>query len=385
MSPGGSVALHHDVSGPADAPVLLLLGSLGSTIAMWGPQLPALAERFRVVRADHRGHGGSPVPPGPYHLDDLAGDALALLDRLEVRTASVVGLSLGGMVAMRLAAHHPDRVDRLALLCTSAQLGPPSAWRQRAALVRADGTGAVAVAAMERWFTPSYRAERPGDVAAAERMVAGTPAEGYAGCCGALETADLRQDLAAIAAPTLAIAGAQDPSTPPEHLRAIAAGIPGARLLVLDGAAHLANLEQPAAVTAALLTHLDPAGRGPTDAHTAGMLVRRAVLGDAHVDRAIAATTELTAPFQDVITRYAWGEVWSRAGLDRRTRSALTLALLAALGHEAELALHVRAALTNGLTPAEIGEVLLHTAIYAGVPAANSALAVAQRVIDGTA
>ncbi|MDP9435632.1 MAG: 4-carboxymuconolactone decarboxylase, partial [Actinomycetota bacterium] len=183
---------------------------------------------------------------------------------------------------------------------------------------------------------------------------------------------------ARIAAPTLAIAGADDPATPPEHLAAIAEGVPGGRLLVLPQAAHLANVEQPAAVNAALLAHLDPAGQSP---HTRGMHVRRAVLGDAHVDRSIARTTPLSAPFQDFITRYAWGDVWSRPGLDRRSRSMLTLALLTALGQTHELGMHVRAAITNGLTVDEIGEVLLHSAVYAGVPATNSALAVAQQVL----
>ena len=217
-------------------------------------------------------------------------------------------------------------------------------------------------------------------------MVAATPAEGYASCCGAIEHMDLRDDLPRITAPTLAVAGADDPATPPDHLRTIADAIPGARLLVLPRAAHLANVEQAAAVNAALLAHLDPAGVPPDDpagttTFERGMQVRRAVLGTEHVDRAVQRTTPLTAPFQDLITRYAWGDVWSRPELDRRTRSLLTLALLTALGHEAELALHVRAAITNGVTVDEIGEVLLHTAVYAGVPASNSALAVAQRVL----
>ena len=210
------------------------------------------------------------------------------------------------------------------------------------------------------------------------QMVAETPAEGYAASCAAIEHMDLRSDLSQICAPTLAIAGADDPATPPAHLSAIADAVPGARLLVLPGAAHLANVEQADAVDAALLAHLDPAG---LSAQERGERVRRAVLGDAHVDRAVAGTTALTAPFQEFITRYAWGDVWSRPGLDRRTRSMLTLALLTALGQTAELALHVRAAITNGLTVEEIGEVLLHSAVYAGVPAANSALATAARVL----
>ena len=373
-----AVEVHAEVSGPEGAPVVLLAGSLGSALDMWDPQVPALAERFRVVRYDTRGHGRSPVPPGPYTLEDLVDDAVALLDRLGVRRAHVVGLSLGGMTALRLAAREPDRLDRLAVLCTSALIGPASAWAERAALVREQGTAAVADAVVARWFTPALAAADPDLVRRMRDTVAATPSEGYAGCCGAIEGMDLRADLPRIAAPTLAIAGADDPATPPEHLAAIADSVPGGRLLVLPQAAHLASVEQAPAVTAALLAHLDPAGISP---YERGMQVRRAVLGDAHVDRSIARTTALTAPFQDLITRYAWGDVWSRPGLDRRSRSMLTLALLTALGQTHELAMHVRAAVTNGLTVEEIGEVLLHTAVYAGVPATNSALAVAQEVL----
>jgi 3-oxoadipate enol-lactonase/4-carboxymuconolactone decarboxylase len=375
-----AVPLHHVVDGPDDAPVVLMLGSLGSTGRMWDPQVPALAGPYRVVRADARGHGRSPVLPGPYVLDDLVDDTLALLDRLGVQRASIVGLSLGGMTAMRLAARAPERVDRLAVLCTSALLGPAQNWTDRAAAVRAGGSGAVASAVVERWFTPGLRAADPALVADMEEMVAGIPAEGYAACCEAIATMDLRQDLARITAPTLAIAGADDPATPPEHLAAIADAVPGARLLVLPSAAHLASIEQAPAVNAALLLHL-AADPSDADRRRGGMAVRRGVLGDAHVDRAVASTTPLTAPFQDFITRYAWGDVWSRPGLDRRTRSLLTLALLTALGHEHELGMHVRAAITNGVTPEEIGEVLLHSAVYAGVPAANRMLAVAHTVL----
>ena len=375
-----AVDVHAVVDGPADAPVVLLVGSLGSTLEMWEPQVPALGDRFRVVRYDARGHGRSPVPAGPYSLDDLVDDAVALLDRLGVATASVVGLSLGGMTALRLAAREPHRVDRLAVLCTSALLGPASAWRERAATVRREGAGAVAPAVVDRWYTAAFRAADPRVVDRMRSMVASTPAEGYAGCCEAIADMDLRDDLGAVRAPTLAIAGAEDPATPPEHLAAITAGIPDGRLLVLPHAAHLASWEQSVAVNAALLLHLSD-GRTDAGRRATGMRVRRDVLGEAHVDRAVAATTELTAPFQDLITRYAWGDVWSRDGLDRRTRSLVTLALLTALGHEKELAMHVRAALTNGVTEQEISEVLLHTAVYAGVPAANAAFAVAQSVL----
>ena len=379
-----AVALHHVVEGPADAPAVLMLGSLGSTLAMWEAQAAALAGPYRVVRADLRGHGGSPVPPGPYTVDDLVADAVALLDRLGIGAAHVVGLSLGGMTAMRLAALHPDRVDRLAVLCTSALLGPASGWIDRAATVRASGPGAVAPTVVGRWFTEARRKADPDLVARHERMVAGTPAEGYAACCEAIAVMDLRADLPRIVAPTLAIAGAEDPVTTPDHLRDIAAAVPRARLFVVPGAAHLACVEQPAAVNAVLAVHLAGDTTGDLDdaaRHARGMRTRRAVLGDAHVDRAVAGTTPFTAGFQDFVTRTAWGDVWNRPGLSRRDRSVVTLTALVALGHENELELHVRAALRNGLSPNEIGEIILHTAVYAGVPAANSAFARAARVI----
>jgi 3-oxoadipate enol-lactonase/4-carboxymuconolactone decarboxylase len=202
-----------------------------------------------------------------------------------------------------------------------------------------------------------------------------TPDEGYAACCDAIDAMDLRGGLASITAPTLVISGLRDPAIPPEHQVRIAAGVPGARLAAVD-AAHIPNVELADEVTEIVLGHL--LARDP---HSDGMATRRAVLGDEHVDRSIARTTPLTAPFQDFITRYAWGDVWTRPGLERRSRSMITLALLCGLKHENELAMHVRAAVRNGLTPEEISEVFLHTAVYAGVPTANSAFAIAQETL----
>jgi 3-oxoadipate enol-lactonase len=242
-----AVAVHHVVEGPTGAPVLLLSNSLGSTLAMWDRQVPALTKHHRVVRYDLRGHGASPVPAGPYALDDLGADAIALLDRLEVERVDVAGVSLGGMVSLWLAIHAPDRVDRLVPSFTSARLGPPEGWAERAELVRERGTEVVAGAVVERWLTPPYRAEHPDEVARLRGMIAATPAEGYAGCCAAIEHMDLISDLARITAPTLVVAGAEDPATPPEHGEQIASAVPGARLIVLEGAAHLGNVEQPEA------------------------------------------------------------------------------------------------------------------------------------------
>lgn len=253
MSP---VDVHQAATGPEDAPVVLLSNSLGSTYEMWDPQVDALSERFRVVRYDTRGHGRSPVPPGPYTIDDLVDDVVALLDRLEVPRAHVVGLSLGGMTGMRLAAREPDRLDRLVVLCTGAMLGPATGWTERAATVRAHGTAAVAEAVVQRWFTADHRAAHPEMRSRYEGMVAATPAEGYAGCCEVIAAMDLRPDLPSISAPTLAIAGADDPATPPVHLEEIATSVQHGRLLVVPDAAHLANVQQPGTVTPAILEHL---------------------------------------------------------------------------------------------------------------------------------
>lgn len=251
----GAIALHHEITGEPEAPPVLLLNSLGSTLAMWERQVPALAERFLVIRCDTRGHGESPVPPGPYLIDDFVDDAVALLDNLGIERAHVAGLSLGGMVAIRLAAVNPERVDRLALLCTSAQLGPPQTWTERAATVRAKGTGAVAETVVARWLTEDRRAADPLTTDYLRDMVAATPADGYAACCDTIRDLNLRDALPSITAPTLVVAGTDDPSTPPVHLQTIAAGISGARLIELADCAHMATIDQAEAVTAALVEH----------------------------------------------------------------------------------------------------------------------------------
>lgn len=247
------------VDGPADAPVVVLSNSLGATRAMWDPQVPALAERYRVVSYDTRGHGTSPAPAGPYTLDDLVDDVLALLDRLGAARAHVAGLSLGGMTALRLAAREPHRVHRLAVLCSSAKT-EPQGFLDRAATSRADGTASFAPTVVSRWLTPAYAAAHPDLVARLEAQVAGADDEGYAACAEVVGHVDLRADLGRVTAPTLVVSGAEDQALPPEHQRAIADGIAGAELLTLSPGAHLANLEQPLQVSGALLGHFDAAG-----------------------------------------------------------------------------------------------------------------------------
>ncbi|MDX3071580.1 4-carboxymuconolactone decarboxylase [Streptomyces sp. MI02-7b] len=375
--------LHHRVDGAAGRPALLLGPSLGTSLAVWDAQVPALARDHRVIRWDLPGHGGTPAGllPSDPTTADLGRLVLELADALGVERFAYAGISLGGAVGTWLAVHHPRRVTSLAVLCAAARVGTPESWRDRAALVRAKGTGPVADTTAARWFT-SGSVPGPAAEALVDDLRAADP-EAYARLCDVLATHDARAGLAAISTPTLVVAGREDPVVPVADARALADGIRGASLTEVGHAAHLANVERPAPVLAALLGHLTP-GPAADDGsrHAAGTAVRRAVLGDAHVDRAVARTTAFTAPFQDFITRYAWGEIWTRPGLDLRTRSCVTLTALVAHGHHEELALHVRAARRNGLTREEIQEVLLQSAVYCGVPAANTAFAIANRVLE---
>ena len=253
-----TVRLHHELEGQDDAPVLVLANSLGTTLGMWDDQAPAFSERFRLVRFDNRGHGGSPVPEAPYAIEDLGRDTLAMLDNLGIERFSFCGLSIGGMTGMWIASEVPERVERLTLLCTSALLGPRETWDERISVSLSDGVGALEDGALGRWFTPEFRASRPETVERAGRDLRETAPEGYAGCCAAIRDMDLRDRLGSIQAPTLVISGFDDPATPPDHGEFIHEGISGSEFIVVEPAAHLANIEQPETVNRAILDHLGP-------------------------------------------------------------------------------------------------------------------------------
>ncbi|WP_329332549.1 3-oxoadipate enol-lactonase [Streptomyces sp. NBC_00663] len=368
--------LNHHTEGPTSASPLLLGPSLGTSSALWDKVAPELSVTHRVVRWDLPGHGGSPaglIGPGAT-VADLAALVLALADSLGIERFAYAGVSLGGAVGLHLAVHHPERISSLAVVCSSAHFNGAKPWEERAARVRDEGLDWLVESADARWFTPGFTVPR------LVRDQGDADPGAYAACCDALAAFDLRDRLAEITAPTLLVAGREDPATPPAHLREIADAVPGAALVEIPGASHIAPAECPEAVLTALRTHFDGGARR-------GMEVRREVLGDAHVDRAQARQTPFTARYQDFISRYAWGEIWTDPTLSRRERSMITLTALVAHGHYDELAMHVRAARRNGLTPDEIGAVLLQTAVYCGVPAANSAFATAQRVLaeDGEA
>jgi len=251
------VRLDYRLHGPEDAPVFVLSNSLGTTQELWERQLPDFARHFRVLTYDHPGHGASALPAEPCTVEALACGLIGLLDELELDRVSLCGVSLGAMVAMALALEEPTRVERLVLACTSAYLGPPEPWSERAALVRSDSTEAVADAVVGRWFTPVLAEDEPETVTRFRAMLSATPAEGYARCCEAVGSWDGRERIAAITAPVLVVAGADDPATPVEHAEQIVSRITGSRLHVLEGAAHLANVERADSFNAAVLAHLE--------------------------------------------------------------------------------------------------------------------------------
>ncbi|QIJ65542.1 4-carboxymuconolactone decarboxylase [Streptomyces sp. JB150] len=419
--------LQYRFDGPEDAPVLILGPSLGTTWHMWDRQVPELAKQWRVFRFDLPGHGGAPAYPAA-SVAELTARLLATLDGLGVQRFGYAGCALGGAVGVELALRHPERLASLVLIAASPRFGTADEFRQRGVIVRTNGLDPIARTAPDRWFTSGFAAAQPAITDWAVQMVRTTDPGCYIAACEALATFDVRPELGRVGVPTLVLVGSEDQVTGPAEARTLVAGIPDARLAVVPGASHLVPVEQPAAVTDLLVTHFSTAWQplvdpgtgqiaittvpvkpvlatvppqaapiapiaeiapaaeqphavGRTDPYDAGIKVRREVLGDAHVDRALAQADEFSGDFQEFITRYAWGEVWNRPGLDRRTRSCITLTALVAGGHLDELAFHTRAALRNGLTPAEIKEVLLHAAVYCGVPAANSAFKVAQEVI----
>jgi 3-oxoadipate enol-lactonase len=259
------VKLAYLIDGPGAKPTLVLASSLGTTWELWDPQLPVLAHDFQVVRFDHPGHGRSPSPDPAVTVESIADDVLDLLDALQLERVSFCGLSLGGMVGMALALRAPERLDRLVLCCTAAYLGPPEGWHERSRIVRTKGTFAIADAVLERWFTERYRDECSETVARFREMLEGISAEGYAACCEAIADWDARAEVSAIRTPTLVLSGEDDVATPPEDGAFLAASIPDAELTVLPECAHLANVEQPALFTRALLAHLRvPAGTEAT-------------------------------------------------------------------------------------------------------------------------
>ncbi len=382
--------LFYDWTGRADGPVLVLSNSLGTSVEMWDGVAALLAPRFRILRYDTRGHGRSPAQQGPLSLKQLADDLIGLLDHCGIDRAYIGGLSLGGMTAQAVAIYHPHRMKSALLMATGPYLPPADNWNARAKTVREQGLGAIVDTVLTRWFTPDYFVTHAHRLAFYRSLFLANTAEGYAQCCEAIRDADLRPHLSLIKAPTLVIAGADDPVTSVAMGQALADAIPGATLSVVNHASHLLAIEQPhetAALIADFIERIEGAHPDALAVHAfeSGLANRKAVLGVDHVQRSLEKAGAFAAPWQDFITRNAWGEIWGDPALPWKTRSLVTLAMMVALHREEEFKLHVRPALKNGVTLVELQSLLLQTGIYAGVPAANAAFRWVREVLGDEA
>jgi 3-oxoadipate enol-lactonase / 4-carboxymuconolactone decarboxylase len=374
----------------AELPLLVLGPSLGtSATTLWSACAAHLTDVFDVVAWDLPGHGHNrSVPEEPFTMAELAAGVLEVVDTLLAERGepggsfAYAGDSVGGAVGLQLLLDVPDRVGAAVLLCTGARIGDADLWTDRIGEVSSSGTPAIVPASTQRWFGPGFLEREPERGSALLHALQQADDVGYCQVCGVLASFDVRDRLAEIGAPVLAVAGSVDVATPTDGLREIADGVKDGRLVELEGVAHLAPAEAPEVVARLIRRHVLGEEEPPRTTYDSGMAVRREVLGDAHVDRSIAGTNDFTRDFQELITHYAWGTIWTRPGLDRRSRSLITLTALVAGGHHDELAMHVRAARTNGLTKDEIKELLLQTAIYCGVPAANTAFRIAQQVLE---
>ncbi|MFZ1428477.1 MAG: 3-oxoadipate enol-lactonase [Geminicoccaceae bacterium] len=249
----GDIVMHHETEGPHDAPLLVLVNSLGTDLRVWDALLPRLGGRFRTIRYDKRGHGLTDATPGSYAMHQLADDLARLLDARQAKQAIVCGLSIGGMIAQALASARPDLVRGLVLMDTAHKIGTPEMWNERIEAIRAEGIASVADAILVRWFSPSFHSERAAELTGWRNMLIRTPVAGYLGCCAAIRDADLTAAARALAVPTLCMVGELDGSTPPALVTELAGLVPSARLVTITGAGHLPCVEQPEDVAAAML------------------------------------------------------------------------------------------------------------------------------------
>ncbi|MFU1518896.1 alpha/beta fold hydrolase [Vreelandella alkaliphila] len=364
-------------------PLIVLAHPLGMSQAVWDDVIPALLPRYRVLAWDLPGHGASQAVSGTQVTPaDLAEELLALVALAGVQRFHFAGTSIGGVVGQQLIAAHPDRLLSATLTNTGAVIGNPDLWNTRAGRVRQEGLAAMSQEIVPRWFAPAAFEASPALKAGWCVQMGRGDDESYAQLCEMLGRDTFTGKLSGKRANVQLFGGSEDLATPPTTLEALAKELDDAPLEVFDGVGHVPSVEAPALFAQKLLVVLakdlgDVANQGV--GYSTGLETRKQVLGDEHVARSTANANTLDAPFQQMITRLAWGELWSNNDLTRRERSMITTGILAALGRE-ELTLHLKTAKRVGLTEAELRQVLMHVAIYGGVPAANHAFALAKEL-----
>lgn len=365
---------NYKISGTPNSPVLVFSNSLGADMGMWDELIPFLLPYFRVLQYDTRGHGGSEVTESPYTIDVLGNDVIALLDELKIDKVYFCGLSMGGLIGQWLGINHPDRILKLIISNTDAKIGTAEIWNDRINTITKEGMQVIADGTMERWFTDDFRKNNPNRIAEIKAVFVKNNALGYANSCAAVRDADFRKDLHKISAETLVITGNEDAVTNVEQAKELVKNIPNSNLEIL-AARHLSSTELPEAYSEILINFI--IGESTFER---GMHVRRTVLGKEHVDKATGNINEFNGDFQNFISNYAWGEIWTRPGLSKHNRSLITIAMLIVLNRKAELQMHIKAAFNNGVSKDEIKEVIMQSALYCGLPAANEAIHTAEEV-----
>lgn len=364
-------------------PLVVLAHPLGMSQAVWDDVIPALLPRYRVLTWDLPGHGASQAVSGTQITPaDLAAEALALAELAGAERFHFAGTSIGGVVGQQLIAEHSDRLLSATLTNTGAVIGNPDLWNTRAGRVRQEGLATMSEEIVPRWFATSAFEASPALKAGWCTQMGRGDDESYAQLCEMLGRDTFTGKLSGKNSKVQLFGGSEDMATPPATLEALAVELDDAPLEIFDGVGHVPAVEAPALFAEKLLAVLatdlgDVANHGV--AYATGLETRKQVLGEEHVARSTANANSLDAPFQQMITRLAWGELWSNNDLTRRERSMITTGILAALGRE-ELTLHLKTAKRIGLTQDELRQVLMHVAIYGGVPAANHAFALAKEL-----
>ena len=357
---------------------IVFINSLGTNFTIWNEVVAQIKGTFNVLLFDKRGHGLSSTIPGRLTIDDYADDVIFLMDHLEIEETYVLGLSIGGMITYSLASRYPDRFTKLVFSNTGAKLGTLEAWQERVQGIESDGIASMSTAIIERWLSPGYRQNNPAKTEGCTNMLERNTVLGYTQACLAIAYADFNPVLDKIEQPAMFIGGSADLGTTPELVQENADNLKAERIEIIQGVGHLPCIEKPEKVAELIREFC----REDLPLYERGMKIRRSVLGDAHVDRAEAGKTNFDQDFQEYIVNSAWGSIWSRPHLTKRERSLITIALLAVLGHEEELAMHIRATPNTGASEEDIKEVLLHAGIYAGVPVTNGAMKIAKKVFN---